>query len=109
MLFKVYSKVKMMSEIWQQFDSDQWMVLFIAALLIGMAKAGIKGLGMFIVPMMAAAFGGKASVGSSSHASMADVFAVSYYNRHASGTISNGVAHGRSGRPYCNRGRLLRK
>jgi hypothetical protein len=74
----------MMSEIWQQFDSDQWMVLFIAALLIGMAKAGIKGLGMFIVPMMAAAFGGKASVGLVlPMLSMADIFAVSYYNRHA--------------------------
>ncbi|MEQ8705844.1 MAG: sulfite exporter TauE/SafE family protein [Phaeodactylibacter sp.] len=73
-----------MTEIWQQFNSDQWMVLFTAALLIGMAKAGIKGLGMFIVPMMAAAFGGKVSVGLVlPMLSMADVFAVSYYNRHA--------------------------
>ena len=74
----------MMQEIWQQFDSNQWMAIFGAALLIGMAKAGVKGLGMFIVPMMAATFGGKVSVGLVlPMLSMADIFAVSYYNRHA--------------------------
>ncbi|MBV6654752.1 MAG: sulfite exporter TauE/SafE family protein, partial [Mameliella sp.] len=73
-----------MQEIWQQFDSNQWMAIFGAALLIGMAKAGVKGLGMFIVPMMAATFGGKVSVGLVlPMLSMADIFAVSYYNRHA--------------------------
>lgn len=65
----------------------QWSILFISAFLIGMAKAGVKGLGMFMVPMMAAAFGGKVSVGLVLPLlSMADVFAVSYYNRHAQWT-----------------------
>lgn len=74
----------MLETIWQQYTSEQWMILFAAAFLIGMAKAGVKGLGMFVVPMMAAAFGGKPSVGLVLPLlSMADVFAVSYYNRHA--------------------------
>lgn len=54
------------------------------AFLIGMAKAGVKGTGMFAIPIMAAVFGGKASAGLVLPLlSMADVFAVSYYNRHA--------------------------
>ncbi len=55
-----------------------------SAFFIGMAKAGVKGLGMFVVPAMAAAFGGKTSVGLVLPLlSMADIFAVSYYRRHA--------------------------
>ena len=49
-----------------------------------MSKAGIKGIGMIIIPFMAIAFGGKASAGLIlPMLSMADVFAVRYYNRHA--------------------------
>ena len=56
----------------------------LCALLIGLAKAGVKGMGMFAVPIMAAVFGGKTSAGLVLPLlSMADVFAVSYYNRHA--------------------------
>lgn len=63
---------------------EQWFWLMFCALLIGLAKAGVKGTGMFAVPIMAAVFGGKASVGLVLPLlSMADVFAVSYYNRHA--------------------------
>jgi len=58
--------------------------LLASAFFIGMAKAGVKGLGMFVVPAMAAAFGGKTSVGLVLPLlSMADIFAVSYYRRHA--------------------------
>jgi len=65
-------------------NPDQWGWLLASAFLIGMAKAGVKGLGMFVVPAMAAVFGGKASVGLVLPLlSMADVFAVSYYNRDA--------------------------
>lgn len=54
------------------------------AMLIGMAKAGVKGMGMLIVPIMAAIFGGKPSAGLVlPMLSFADLFAVSYYNRHA--------------------------
>jgi uncharacterized protein len=63
---------------------EQWAWLITSAFLIGMAKAGVKGLGMFVVPAMAAAFGGKVSVGLVLPLlSMADVFAVSYYRRDA--------------------------
>ncbi len=65
-------------------ETYQWAWLLASAFLIGMAKAGVKGLGMFVVPAMAAAFGGKVSVGLVLPLlSMADVFAVSYYNRDA--------------------------
>lgn len=54
------------------------------AMLIGMAKAGVKGLGMLIVPIMAAVFGGKPSAGLVLPMLIfGDVFAVFYYNRHA--------------------------
>lgn len=64
--------------------TEQWAWLLASAFLIGMAKAGVKGLGMFVVPAMAAAFGGKVSVGLVLPLlSMADFFAVSYYRRDA--------------------------
>jgi len=49
-----------------------------------MAKTGISGAGMAVVPIMAAIFGGKLSTGIVLPLlSMADIFAVSYYHRHA--------------------------
>lgn len=63
---------------------EHWLWLMLCALLIGMAKAGVKGMGMIAVPIMAAVFGGKVSAGLVlPMLSMADIFAVSYYNRHA--------------------------
>ncbi|MCB9276011.1 MAG: sulfite exporter TauE/SafE family protein [Lewinellaceae bacterium] len=63
---------------------QHWFWLMFSAFLIGMAKAGVKGMGMIAVPVMAAVFGGKASAGLVLPLlSMADVFAVSHYNRHA--------------------------
>jgi hypothetical protein len=56
----------------------------LCALLVGMGKAGIKGLGMLVVPMLAIVFGGKASVGLLlPMLNVADLMAVSYYRRHA--------------------------
>lgn len=53
-------------------------------MLIGMAKGGVKGVGMFVVPIMAVVFGGKISSGIVlPMLLMADVFAVRHYNRHA--------------------------
>ncbi|NBC07347.1 MAG: TSUP family transporter [Bacteroidetes bacterium] len=70
--------------IFESITTEQWAWLLASAFLIGMAKAGVKGLGMFVVPAMAAAFGGKVSVGLVLPLlSMADVFAVSYYRRDA--------------------------
>lgn len=62
----------------------QWVSLLGCAFLIGMSKAGIKGLGMVIVSIMALQFGAKASTGLVvPMLSMADLMAVRYYRRDA--------------------------
>lgn len=40
-----------------------WIFALLASILLGFSKAGFKGLGFIIVPLMAYAFGGKASTG----------------------------------------------
>ena len=75
-----------MIEILQSFqlDADQWFWVILCALFVGMAKTGVAGIGMLIVPILATIFGGKSSAGILlPMLSMADVFAVSYYHRHA--------------------------
>ena len=63
---------------------NQWLWLFLCACLIGMAKTGLSGFGNLVVPILAATLGGKASVGILLPILIfADIFAVSYYNRHA--------------------------
>ncbi|MDD3723403.1 MAG: sulfite exporter TauE/SafE family protein [Lutibacter sp.] len=60
-----------------------WFLAFLAALILGMGKAGIKGLGVLIVTLMAIIFGGKASTGILIPLMVvADILAVFYYNRH---------------------------
>jgi len=67
-----------------QLNTEQWFWLILCALFVGMAKTGVAGVGMLIVPILAAIFGGKSSAGLLlPMLSMADVFAVSYYHRHA--------------------------
>jgi len=67
-----------------ELNSFQWTMVIVSALLIGMSKTGISGAGMAVIPIMAAIFGGKLSTGIVLPLlSMADVFAVSYYHRHA--------------------------
>jgi len=62
----------------------QWVLLALSGLLIGMAKTGLSGFGMMVVPILANAFGGRLSVGLLLPILIfADVFAVSWYNRHA--------------------------
>lgn len=54
-----------------------------AAFLMGLSKAGLKGLSIFNVTLMALAFGAKSSTGLIMPLLLVgDVFAVSYYNRH---------------------------
>jgi len=49
-----------------------------------MSKTGISGLGLLVVPLLANAFGGRVSVGLLLPILiLADIFAVSWYNRHA--------------------------
>ncbi|SDW91069.1 hypothetical protein SAMN05444411_102443 [Lutibacter oricola] len=56
---------------------------FLAAFILGVGKAGIKGLGVIIVILMALVFGGKASTGVLMPLMiMADILAVIYYHRH---------------------------
>ena len=75
-----------MNGIFQSFDLTtlQWLLLLLSAMLIGMAKTGLSGVGLMVVPILASAFGGRPSVGLLLPILIfADVFAVVYYNRHA--------------------------
>lgn len=67
-----------------ELSTGHWLLVMACAILIGMSKAGIKGMGMLTIPIMAAVFGGKPSAGLLLPIlSFADFFAVSYYNRDA--------------------------
>ncbi len=62
----------------------QWILISICGLLIGMSKTGLSGVGLMVVPLMANAFGGRPSVGLLLPILIfADIFAVSWYHRHA--------------------------
>ena len=61
-----------------------WSLVALGAFLIGLSKAGLKGIDMVNVALMAIVFGGKASTGIVLPLlCIADVMAVIYYNRHA--------------------------
>ncbi len=75
-----------MTDILQSFELNpgQWFWVILCALFVGMAKTGVAGVGMLVVPILATIFGGKASTGILlPMLSMADLFAVYYYHRHA--------------------------
>jgi uncharacterized protein len=60
------------------------MLFFVVALVIGMAKAGLSGLGLAIIPVMALIFGAKESTGVILPMLItADIMAVIYYRRNA--------------------------
>jgi uncharacterized membrane protein YfcA len=62
----------------------QWIILSVSALLIGMSKTGLSGVGIMVVPLLASAFGGRPSVGLLLPILiLADLFAVTWYHRHA--------------------------
>lgn len=61
-----------------------WFLILLAAFIIGLSKAGIKGIDMMNVTIMALVFGGKASTGIVLPLlCAADILAVTYYHRHA--------------------------
>lgn len=63
-------------------DDPIWVIF--CAIFIGMSKTGLSGAGMLVVPIMASVFGAKESTGIVlPMLVMADVFGVTYYNRHA--------------------------
>lgn len=75
-----------MQEFLSGFDLQpyQWLIVFLCALLIGMSKTGLSGLGLMVVPILATVFGGRPSVGMLLPVLIfADVFAVTWYHRHA--------------------------
>ncbi len=60
-----------------------WILIMLAAFIIGLSKAGLKGIDMMNVTIMAIVFGGKASTGVVLPLLCAmDVLAVIYYKRH---------------------------
>lgn len=66
-----------------ELTSFNWLLAFFAAFLLGIGKAGIKGIGIVIVTIMAIVFGGKQSTGVLIPLMVvADIFAVIYYHRH---------------------------
>ena len=61
-----------------------WVLILAAAFIIGLSKAGLKGIDMMNVTIMALVFGGKASTGIVLPLlCVADIMAVKYYHRHA--------------------------
>lgn len=61
-----------------------WALVALAAFIIGLSKAGVKGIDMMNVTIMAIVFGGKASTGVVLPLlCAADILAVRYYHRHA--------------------------
>src|SRR6185295_8142759 len=66
------------------FSTANVILIFIGAFIIGLAKAGLKGIDMMNVTIMALVFGGKASTGIVLPLlCVADIMAVVYYHRHA--------------------------
>lgn len=71
-------------EILSDYSVTNLVLIFTASFIIGLSKAGLKGIDMLNVTLMAIVFGGKASTGIVLPLlCVADVAAVVYYNRHA--------------------------
>jgi uncharacterized membrane protein YfcA len=71
-------------ELLSDITTNQWILLALCGLLIGMSKTGLSGVGLMVVPILANAFGGRPSVGLLLPILIfADVFAVTWYHRHA--------------------------
>lgn len=65
-------------------STTNWILIGLASFIIGLSKAGIKGIDMMNVTIMALVFGSKASTGVVLPLLCAgDIFAVAYYHRHA--------------------------
>jgi len=61
-----------------------WVLAFASAFVLGVTKAGLKGIDVLLVTLMALAFGARESTGIIVPLLiLGDVFAVIYYNRHA--------------------------
>src|SRR6185295_217048 len=66
------------------YSTVNWTLILLGAFIIGLSKAGLKGIDMMNVTLMAIVFGGKASTGLVLPLlCIADILAVIYYHRHA--------------------------
>mgnify|MGYP003671279478 FL=1 len=62
---------------------ESFIFAFLAAFILGISKAGVKGIAVLIVTLMALAFGGKSSTGMLMPLLIVgDVFAITYYHRY---------------------------
>jgi uncharacterized membrane protein YfcA len=67
-----------------QVEVYQWTLAAISGMVIGMSKAGLTGLTLMFIPLMAISFGGRASTGLLlPMLVVGDIFAVAWYRRHA--------------------------
>jgi uncharacterized membrane protein YfcA len=74
----------MMTDIIALHSNSEWLLILLASFIIGLTKAGLKGVDMLSVTLMAIVFGSKASTGIVLPLlCLADIAAVAYYNRHA--------------------------
>jgi uncharacterized protein len=65
------------------FTTTQWLLVIIAATLIGFSKTGIPGAGILVVPLMAMVMAAKQSTGFVlPMLAMADIMAIIYWRRH---------------------------
>ena len=71
----------------KELSTTSFIIVLLCGFMIGIAKTGLSGAGLAVVPLMAFVFGGKPSTGLLLPILiMADIFAVKYYNRHAQWT-----------------------
>lgn len=62
---------------------EQYVFAFLAAFILGVSKAGVKGIAVLIVTLMALAFGGRSSTGIMMPLLITgDIFAIIYYHQH---------------------------
>ena len=74
----------MLKQILSDYTVSSWLLILLSSFIIGLSKAGLKGIEMMNVTIMAIVFGGKASTGIVLPLlCIADILAVFYYNRHA--------------------------
>jgi uncharacterized membrane protein YfcA len=67
-----------------QLQYYQWILGIASGAVIGMSKAGLNGMALLFIPLMALSFGGKASTGLLlPMLCVGDIFAVAWYRRHA--------------------------
>lgn len=71
-------------DLFSLYSLSQWLMILLASFIIGMSKAGLKGVDMLSVTLMAIVFGSKSSTGIVLPLlCIADIAAVAYYHRHA--------------------------